>query len=145
MLDLAITLRPADAADAEFVYRLTEACMRAYAVATWGRWNEDATRASFRPATHRIVQVDDRDIGCVALEQANDHLFVDSLYILPDWQNRGIGTGVMRDVVAAARAGGKSLRLNVLAANPARRFYERMGFVVTQSTPERHYMEWRGA
>ena len=141
MPDFAVTVRPADAADAEFVYRLTEACMRAYAVATWGRWNEDATRASFRPATHRVIQADGQDIGCVALEETADHVWVDSLYILPGWQNRGIGTRIVRDIVASA--GGKSVRLNVLAVNPARRFYQRMGFVVTQSTPERHYMEWR--
>lgn len=145
MPDLAIALRPAHAADAEFIYRLTEACMRHHTEQTWGQWNEDATRASFRPESHRIIRIDDVDIGCVALEPTDGHLFVDKLYILPDWQNRGIGTKLMREIVAAASAAGQPLRLNVLAVNPARRFYERLGFVVTQSTPERHYMEWRGA
>jgi ribosomal protein S18 acetylase RimI-like enzyme len=138
-----VTLRPAVPDDAEFVLRVTEACMRAYAEQTWGAWNEALTRASFDPATHRIIQCDEQDIGCLALHEWDDHLDLDKLYILPAYQNRGIGTRLMDDIVAQAAAAGKPVRLSVLAVNPARRFYERAGFVVTQSTAERHYMEWR--
>jgi len=141
MLESPVTVRPAAPADAEFVFRLTEACMRHYAEETWGQWNEEITRASFLPATHHIIQVDGRDIGCIALEQAADHLVLQKLYILPDWQNRGIGARIMRDIMA--EAGARPLRVAVLVVNPARGFYQRLGFVVTRSTPERHYMEWR--
>jgi ribosomal protein S18 acetylase RimI-like enzyme len=139
-----VTLRPAVSDDAEFVFRVTEACMRAYAEQTWGAWNEAITRASFTPATHRIIRCDDQDIGCLALYEMGDHLDLDKLYILPAYQNRGIGTALIRDIIARAAAAGKPVRLSVLAVNPARRFYERAGFVVMHSTGERHYMEWRG-
>jgi GNAT superfamily N-acetyltransferase len=122
---------------------VAEACMRAYAEQTWGAWNEEVTRASFTPATHRIIQCDDQDIGCLALEERADHLDLDKVYILPAHQNRGIGTRLMEDIIGQAAAARKPIRLSVLAVNPARRFYERAGFVVTQSTAERHYMEWR--
>jgi ribosomal protein S18 acetylase RimI-like enzyme len=138
-----VTLRPAASDDAEFVFRVTEACMRAYAEQTWGAWNEAITRASFTPATHRIIRCDDQDIGCLALHEREDHLDLDKLYILPAYQDRGIGTGLIRDITARAASAGKPVRLSVLAVNPARRFYERAGFTVTQSTAERHYMEWR--
>jgi hypothetical protein len=36
------------------------------------------------------------------------------------------------------------VRLTVLEVNPARRFYERHGFVLTHTIPPRHHMEWRG-
>jgi GNAT superfamily N-acetyltransferase len=138
-----VTLRPATADDAEFVFRVTEACMRAYAEQTWGAWNEAVTRASFDPATHRIIRCDDEDIGCLAVHAREDHLDLDKLYILPAYQNRGIGTDLIRGIIAQAATVGKPVRLSVLAVNPARRFYERAGFTVTQSTAERHYMEWR--
>src|SRR2546421_4855528 len=139
----AVTLRPAAPDDAEFVFQVTEVCMRAYAEQTWGAWNEAVTRASFDPATHRIIQCDDQDIGCLALHERSDHLDLDKLYILPAYQNRGIGTRLIKDIIAQAAAAEKPVRLSVLAVNPARRFYERAGFVVTQSTTERHDMEWR--
>ena len=42
-----------------------------------------------------------------------------------------------------AEAGSSRLpvRLRVLAVNPARELYARLGFVVTSSTPERLFME----
>lgn len=140
---LHISLRPAIAADAEFVYRVTETCMRFYAEQIWGTWNEAGAREDFTPDKDLIVQLDGRDIGCVELEAASDHIELGKLYILPDWQNRGIGTRLLRRFIDEARAAGKPLRLRVLSVNPARRLYERMGFVVTQTTPERYYMEWR--
>ncbi len=45
------------------------------------------------------------------------------------------------DLIAEAKAAGKPLRLRVLSVDPARRLYEREGFRVTSSTPERFYME----
>jgi hypothetical protein len=47
----------------------------------------------------------------------------------------------VRDLIAEARSCGKPLRLRVLSVNRARRLYEREGFRVTESTPERYYME----
>lgn len=40
-----------------------------------------------------------------------------------------------------ARQAGKPVRLRLLAVNPARRLYEREGFRVSSTTPERIYME----
>jgi GNAT superfamily N-acetyltransferase len=137
-----LALRPALPADAEFVFRLTEVCMRHYAEQTWGQWNETLTRDSFVPGTHRIIQYGGEDIGCIELIESSDELQLNKLYIWPDHQNQGIGTRLMSEAVADARIRQKPLRLSVLAVNPARRFYERLGFRLTRSTPERHYLEW---
>jgi GNAT superfamily N-acetyltransferase len=137
-----IVLRPASPADAEFVFRLAEAGLRHYAEQTWGKWDDAGTRASFVPATHRIIQYGGQDVGCIALVESPDELELNRLFILPEFQNRGIGARLMGEVIAGARARRKPIRLRVLAVNPARRFWERLGFRVTRSTPERHYMEW---
>jgi hypothetical protein len=84
-----LDLRPAVPADAEFVFRLTEACMRRYAEQTWGQWNEALTRDSFVPATHQIIQYGGEDIGCVELIESSDELRLAKLYIWPDYQNQG--------------------------------------------------------
>jgi len=129
-------------ADSDFVFRVTEACMRSYAEQTWGRWDESKVRSAFTPATHQIIQYKGHDIGCLALEDSAADIVLDKLFILPAYQNRGIGTSILRHLIGEARAARKPLRLSVLVVNPARQLYERMGFAVTRSTPERHHMEW---
>ena len=61
---------------------------------------------------------------------------------MPSCQNRGIGAQVMRALMNNARAANKPIELTVLVVIPARRFYERLGFSVVQSTTERHHMVW---
>lgn len=62
---------------------------------------------------------------------------MDKLYIDPEFQNRGTGAQVLRKVVEEARKAGLPTKLSVLTTNPARKFYEREGFVVEAETPER--------
>jgi hypothetical protein len=42
-----------------------------------------------------------------------------------------------------ARRAGMAVRLTVLEVNPARRFYERHGFVFTGAVSPRQHLEWR--
>lgn len=134
-----VVLRPATALDWEFVAFVTETCMRQYAELTWGNWLPDS-RESFQPAIHQIIQCDGDEIGCIALIEESTAMTLKTLYILPGHQNRGIGALLVRQVVERARTSGKSIQLRVLRVNPARRFYERHGFVVSHSTDERHFM-----
>jgi ribosomal protein S18 acetylase RimI-like enzyme len=56
------------------------------------------------------------------------------MYIDPALQRRGVGRALVRHVLA--RASGP-VRLEVLDGNPARAFYERLGFVVESTTTGR--------
>ena len=140
-----VTLKAAHSDDTDLVTRVVERCMRAYAEATWGWWDEAGTRASFDPATHRIIHSGDRHVGVIALSETEDSIHIDKLYVLPEHQNRGIGTIVLRRVMADAKACRKDVQLSVLRVNPARRLYERMGFVVMRTSPERFHLIWPGS
>jgi ribosomal protein S18 acetylase RimI-like enzyme len=53
---------------------------------------------------------------------------IETLYVLDDWRERGIGRRLMRAAAAGlAEAGCRSAFLWVLRENPSRWFYERMG------------------
>jgi GNAT superfamily N-acetyltransferase len=134
-----VALRPATELDREFVALVTEACMRGYVELTWGHW-QSSPPEDFQPAIHQIIQCDGDEIGCVALLEEAEALMLKTFYILPSHQNRDIGAFLMREIIERARASGKPIQLRVLCVNPARRFYERHGFVVTRSTDERHFM-----
>ena len=60
----------------------------------------------------------------------------------PDFQRQGLGTRLIGDLMARARDSSRPLTLRVLVVNPARDLYARLGFVVTETTREYHFMEW---
>jgi len=136
-----ISLRPASRDDEDFALRVTEACMRRYAERTWGRWNG---RSDLDPAHDEVIALQGRDIGLVGVDREPHCWFLSKLYVLPPWQNRGIGGVVLERLIDEAKSARMALRLTVLKVNPARRFYERHGFVVTETITPYHYMEWRG-
>ena len=54
--------------------------------------------------------------------------------MLPAYQGRGIGTALIMALVTEANQQRVPLTLQVLKVNPARRLYERLGFVVRDET-----------
>ena len=143
----ALDLRPAAESDFETVFAITMATMRAYVEATWGIWDEAEHRSrirdSFDPSTHRLVHVDGQLAGLLAVKVHAEHVQLVKLFLLPSFQGRGIGTRLVRQVMAQAAAQERPVRLRVLRVNPAQRLYLRLGFVITDETPERLYMEWQ--
>ena len=101
---------------------------------TWGEWNEELQGRMFthwfEPAQFQIVVVDGQDVGLISVERRPAQLFLATIEILPEYQNRGVGSAVLMAVLAQAQAEGLPVGLQVLKVNPARRLYERLGFSV---------------
>ena len=76
-------------------------------------------------AWYRLFEVDKPGFGFI--DEWTPEL---SLAVVVDVRARGIGTGLLRALLARARADGfDALSLSVEPDNPARRLYERNGFV----------------
>ena len=135
---MEFTFRPAAESDYAWLWALKRLTMRTYVENMWGGWDdaaqEDFFRRNFVPATVRVIVVDGRDVGLLHVEREIEALFLANLQILPEFQNRGLGSAVVRRVIEEAHAMGVgAVRLQVLKSNqPARRLYERLGFEVTQ-------------
>jgi GNAT superfamily N-acetyltransferase len=104
----------------------------------------DTLRSWYGDCGDRVIQLARRDIGLMGVDRRLDFWFLDKTYVLPAYQRRGIGGYLLRRLIEDAKQAQIGLRLTVLQANPARRFYERHGFVLTHTISPRHYMEWRG-
>jgi ribosomal protein S18 acetylase RimI-like enzyme len=50
--------------------------------------------------------------------------------LAPAYRGRGIGSGLLRSLIAEAQASARKLSIHVESNNPARRLYERLGFRV---------------
>jgi len=142
----AISLRPATEADSDFAYRAHRDAMGEYAIATFGKWDEDAVRKrasdNIANGSTRIIELDGVPIGIRVVEREPDFIQLAQLFILPGYQRRGIGSMLLEQLLADAKSARLPLRLRVLRVNPAFALYQRMGFQVVQETPERYFMEW---
>ena len=138
-------LRPATHDDYDFLYNLHVAAIRPSVEATYG-WDDAFQAEYFRsrwdPANRQIICVNNLDIGVLKLEQPHPGtIFLALIEVHPDYQGQGIGTAVIRDVMAGAHQRGLEVELNVLKTNPkAKRLYERLGFVITEEWEDRYVM-----
>jgi ribosomal protein S18 acetylase RimI-like enzyme len=139
------SLRPATDADYVFLYQLHVAAIRPAVEATWG-WDDEFQTAYFRsrwdPSKRQIIRVGGVDVGTLTLERRAGTVFLALIEIHPDYQGQGIGTAVLRDIIAQAHRWGQSVELHVLKANlKAKQLYERLGFKITEEREERYVME----
>ena len=133
---MAYPLRRASESDKGFLYTLHCATMRGPIEKTWG-WDEAWQRYDFEKRFEQyvvsIIEADGRDAGCLWVESSPDSIYLADFQVLPELQGRGIGTSVLRGLIAEATARGVPVELSVLHANPrARRLYERLGFTVVE-------------
>jgi len=138
-----LSLRDATRGDYDFLYELHRAALKETIERTWG-WDEDwqaeRFRSKFDVTRRRIILQDGEHIGCLAVVDQDDGIFLSYLALMPDHQGQGIGTWLIRDVLDQARAKGVAVTLRVLRTNPARALYERLGFRIYETTETHHLM-----
>ena len=125
------TLRPSTPDDATWIAELRAVVLRPD-LERLGRYDETRVRQrfldAFDPTLTRVIVVDGADAGSVAVRPAPDGTWLEHFYLAQHLQGAGIGT----EILQATLAGNRPLpwRLNVLQGSPARRLYERHGFVL---------------
>jgi ribosomal protein S18 acetylase RimI-like enzyme len=132
--------------DFGFLYDLCKSTMERYVIAAWGEWCDEIVRSQLFDGLNanafNSIFVDRSRVGAIAVERHDTHIQIEDLYILQEFQNKGIGTSIILDLIAESHQSDKPVRLRVLSSSPAKILYERLGFVVVQTTPERYFMEF---
>ena len=134
-----LSLRKAHANDNEFVFVVKKAAFRKYVEQVWG-WNDgyqqELHKRRFAAQDVCIIQLHEVDIGFLAVSHTLDMLKVNQLFILPEYQGRGIGSACMTRIIDDANLEQKSVVLQVLKVNTRGiTFYQRLGFtIVGEST-----------
>ena len=96
------------------------------------------------PEKFEIVESNGKPIGCISIEDHADAIYLAEIQILPELQGRGIGSELMKTEIRRAGEKRKPLCLQVLLKNQrARTFYERLGFVLTDTTDTHARMSHR--
>lgn len=96
-------------------------------------------RRSPRPdASSFVVQTDGQDAGWLLTRPTAECIWLVEIMVSRSLRGQGIGTAVIREVLAA----GKPVRLHVNVTNvAAQRLYERLGFRRTEDTGVQYLME----
>lgn len=123
---------------------------RAYrdvSVRQFGPWDERAQDEFFASgwsdAPHEIILCDGVPCGYACVERRDEDIHVRELVIDPEFQGRGVGTHILREVIAEAEARGLPVRLGTLHANRAAELYRRLGFREYARDETHIHMEWR--
>jgi GNAT superfamily N-acetyltransferase len=138
-----ITLRAARPDDYGFAKQIYYETMRwiIERLFDWDEEREDRKFAEqFKLEEVRIITADGRDVGWIQTQPADGALYLGQLYVVPAWQRRGIGSQVVTRLIAEARHQGRALTLSVVKINPARRFYEALGFRITHDDEYKYHM-----
>jgi ribosomal protein S18 acetylase RimI-like enzyme len=133
-----ITLRIPRKVDAGLFYDVTEQTMRVHIIAAGGAWDEErrreeTTEVSLDPNAS-VVVVGSVDAGILLVERLPNEMHLHILYLFPSFQGLGIGSTLVSSLQREAAERQVPLRLMVLRVNPAKTFYERLGFRVEEET-----------
>ncbi|WP_408892569.1 GNAT family N-acetyltransferase [Paenibacillus taichungensis] len=130
---IQITMRQSKQADEEHLAEL-RALVLYDDLNRLGRYDDVKVRERFRntfdPEYTWIIEFEGEMVGCVALKPKSEEMLLEHFYIHPDYQGRQIGTQVLNMLLKRDDVKGKRVTLNVLQGSPARRLYERFGFVL---------------
>ena len=125
-------MRKARSADFEILYKINKEAYKPYVEQIWG-WDEDWQYNFFKEKLEiekiDIIMIDNEPVGFISIDYLNELIFGESIAILPEYQSKGIGTGVIKDLIDKSKEMVLPLHIQVFKVNErARVLYERLGF-----------------
>ena len=156
-MSFSIALRPVSPADKEFllsVYadtreqELSQVQWEEGQKEAFVRWQferqDEEYNQRYPNARYEMILVDGVPAGRIWIGVDDKQIRLLDIALLQQFQNRGVGTHLLRQLIAEANEAKKPLRHMVFMLNDnAFRFYERLGFVTIEDLGGYKHMEWR--
>ena len=101
-------------------------------------YQEQFTKAHFW-----VIEHQNKPIGRLYLDYRTDEVRIIDIAILTEHRNQGIGSQILRDILAEAEKLELPVRIHVEQYNPALNLYHRLGFKKTGDTGVYYLMEWQ--
>ena len=116
-----ISLRLGTSEDSDFLYDLHRAAMQQYVAQTWGwdeAWQRNYFQQHFNPAECQIITFEGKDIGVLSVRNRETEVLLKFIEVLPEYQNQGIGTAVIKSVLEEAHHTGQPVGALLVSADP---------------------------
>lgn len=153
---IAWTLRAAGDDDDEFLFRvyagtraeeLAQTGWDAAQLETFLRMQFAAQAAHYRrefpAAEYTVVQAGGVDVGRLYLDRRDDEICILDIALLPGYRRLGLGSALLRAVLAEAATARRRVVLHVERDNPALGLYLRLGFVEIDERGIYKLMHWQ--
>lgn len=144
---MKIALKSGINADPQYLYEIFRAAMEAHVnVARGEPWNEKREYTQFLdqldlPSINLIVK-NGKCVGYIDMRDENDARFIHMMVIVPKYQNKGIGSRVLK-MLQEKTTDQKPIELTVLKGNQAaQKLYARHGFEITEEREHHYLMRW---
>ena len=127
-----ISLKKLEKAEFEFVYNLKKECYKPYVEKYFGEWRETEQRSRFEQSINasarytKLIMLNCEPVGFFSGRRVGQDYEIENICVLPSFQNKGVGTAVLKKVIAQNKA--RDILLKVFKGNPAQNLYERLGF-----------------
>ncbi|MBN8571515.1 MAG: GNAT family N-acetyltransferase, partial [Ignavibacteria bacterium] len=126
------TLRKAEEKDFDITHTIKIDAMKDYITLTWG-WDEELQNKFHKEEFYRdniyLVEVDGRPIGTVGINEIDNEIVINRIYLLKEFQSKGIGSSLLKNIIKENND--KVVRLAVLKVNTgAKKLYDSLGFEV---------------
>ena len=158
MLETAepVTLRSVCADDEAFLLQVyTSTRLDELASAAWDEAQREAFlrlqfaaqqrhyETHFPEADHQLILLGDRPIGRLYVARNTDEVRILDIALLPEHRSSGVGSSIIKEILAEAAKAEKPVRIYVESFNPSLRLFERLGFSPVQDIGTHLLMEWR--
>lgn len=112
------------------------------------RWQYERQKeeydARYPDARYDVIMVDGVPAGRIWVGSDENQIRLLDIALLSEFQNRGVGTHLLKHLIDEATRTKKALRHMVFVLNDnAYRFYERLGFETIEDLGGYKHMEWR--
>jgi ribosomal protein S18 acetylase RimI-like enzyme len=113
-----------------------------------GSLDEAELTANFKrfydPSDAKIIVVEGKNAGWLQVRESEREISLYQIHIEAGYRSRGIGTRLIKDVLARARRKCKPVSLYVVRNNPATSLYKRLGFKIIGEDETKLFMMWEG-
>lgn len=89
----------------------------------------------------QIILLENQLIGLLKINRTESVIEILQIQIDPKFQGKGIGKGILTDILREAASLQKSIRLSVLKTNQAKNLYAGLGFKITGEDQHSFHME----
>jgi ribosomal protein S18 acetylase RimI-like enzyme len=142
-----LTFRQSTEADFDFARKAHRQAYHDVVVRQFGSWDEALQEEFFKSAWAKtkfeIILCDGVPAGYRDITTKEGKLHIVELVILPEYQGRGIGASIIKEVQDKAAREKTSVRLEALQMNRALNLYRRLGFKDYAKNETHSLLEWR--
>ena len=131
--------------DRELYLKMQKDAFEKYVIEFFGQFDQSVMEQHLEKLKSNLFKIIvGKDIaGFVYFKEEEDRIIVDVLCLFPEFRNNGLGSQVMQHFIKQANQLNKPIYLDTFKTNPAKRFYERHGFVVDGENHSHYILKYK--